>query len=154
MSSSFSTPELPAVGIMKHLTDEERLLLSSYGEFLPVQEGVTVVEENSMQDSLFFVISGLLEAVTKKDDNEVLLGTISAGQSVGEVSMFDPIDASATVRAAEFAQVWKIDLPTLQEYMGQSPQGAATLLIGISEYLSKRLRQTNEKLKYSASYLD
>jgi outer membrane protein TolC len=54
--------------------------------------------------------------------------------------------ASATVTAVEFSQVWRIDRGSLEEFMNVSPLPAAHLLIGISSTLSRRLRDTNEKV--------
>jgi len=146
MSTDFSTPELPAMGIVEPLGEDDRRLLSSYGEFLPVHPDNTLIEEGAEQNSLFFVISGRLHAVTEQDGREVLLGRIGPGETIGEVNMFDPADASATVKALEFSQVWRIDRTMLESFMNDSPLAAAHVLIGISTTLSRRLRTTNERL--------
>jgi CRP-like cAMP-binding protein len=46
----------------------------------------------------------------------------------------------------EFSQVWRIDRGSLEDFMNVSPLPAAHLLIGISSTLSRRLRDTNEKV--------
>ena len=145
MSTDFNTPELPPMGIVEPLGMDDRRLLSSYGEFLPVQPGQLLIEQGQGQDSLFFVISGLLHALVTQDGRDVLLGRIGPGETIGEVNMFDPSEASATVKAVEFSQVWRIDRAMLEDFMNESPLPAAHLLIGISVTLSKRLRQTNER---------
>src|SRR4051812_4609835 len=63
-TSNFTTPELPAKGIIEPLGDDDRLLLSSYGEFLPVHERQTLIAEGHQQNSLYFVISGNLHVST------------------------------------------------------------------------------------------
>jgi CRP-like cAMP-binding protein len=146
MSTEFSTPELPAKGIIEPLGDEDRLLLSSYGEFRPVHERQVLIEEGHQQNSLYFVISGALHATTMRGGRQVLLGKISVGETIGEINIFHPGLASATVTAVEFSQVWRIDRGSLEEFMNVSPLPAAHLLIGISSTLSRRLRDTNEKV--------
>ena len=134
------------MGIVEPLGDDDRLLLSSYGEFLPVHPGGDLIVTGQPQDSLFFVISGKLHAVGTEGGREVLLGKIGPGETVGEINMFDPGEASATVRALEFSQVWRIDRASLEDFMNHSPLPAGHLLVGISETLSKRLRHVNEML--------
>ncbi len=144
--SSFSTPELPAKGIIEPLGDDDRQILSSYGEFKPVQDRQILIEEGHTQNSLYFVISGTLHATTQRSGRQVLLGKIGPGETIGEINIFHPGLASATVTAVEFSQVWRIDRQSLEDFMNVSPMPASHLLIGIASTLSKRLRETNEKV--------
>ncbi len=146
MSADFNTPELPAKGIIEPLGDDDRLLLSSYGEFLPVQERQVLIEEGNQQNSLYFVISGTLHVSTTRSGRQVLLGRITSGEVIGEINIFHPSQASATVTAVEFAQVWRIDRQSLEDFMNVSPLPASHLLIGIASTLSRRLREMNEKV--------
>ncbi|MDP7497277.1 MAG: hypothetical protein QGI77_12625, partial [Roseibacillus sp.] len=76
MSTHFDRPGLPALGIVSAMEEEDRQLLSNYGEFLPVQEGDRLIDEGTDQNSLLFLISGLLHVVTTKDDKLVLLARV------------------------------------------------------------------------------
>jgi CRP-like cAMP-binding protein len=146
MSNSLSTPELPALGILAPLGDDDRRILSGYGEFLPVQKDAHLIEEGMSQDSLFIVISGALHATTLRAGRPVLLGKIVRGESIGEINLLDPNKASATVTAVEFAQVWQIKSEALEEYLNEYPLPAAHMLIGIGKTLAKRMRDVNEKV--------
>ena len=137
MSSDFSTPELPPIGIVEHLGEDDRRILSSYGEFLPIHPGKTLIKEGQEQNSLFLVISGKLHAVGLQNGREILLGRIGPKETIGEVNMFDPAKASATVKAVEFSQVWRIDREALEEFMNYSPLPAAHVLIGVATTLSR-----------------
>ena len=146
MSDQFTTPELPAKGIIEPLGDDDRLLLSSYGEFLPVHERQVLIEEGNPQNSLYYVISGTLHVSSIRSGRQVLLARIGEGETIGEINIFHPGLASATVTAIEFSQVWRIDRTSLEEFMNVSPLPASHLLIGIASTLSRRLRETNEKV--------
>jgi CRP-like cAMP-binding protein len=146
MSTSLSTPELPALGILAPLGDDDRRILSGYGEFLPVQKDDHLIEEGLNQDSLFVVISGTLHATTLRAGHPVLLGKIVRGESIGEINLLDPSKASATVTAVEFAQVWRIKSEALEDYMNEYPLPAAHMLIGIGRTLAHRMRDVNEKV--------
>ncbi|MCB1096327.1 MAG: cyclic nucleotide-binding domain-containing protein [Verrucomicrobiales bacterium] len=138
-------PDLPSIGITEFLTDDERSVLSGYGEFVPVQADQVLIAEGQAQDSLYLLVSGKLEIFTEQD-RRINLGDVTPGQCVGEVNMFDPKDASASVAGEGFSQVWRIDRSQLEEFMGENPIAAAKFLIGIASQLSKRVRQANDTL--------
>ena len=146
MSTDFNIPELPALGILQPLGDDDRRLLSGYGEFLPVQKDNHLIEEGMPQESLFFVISGTLHASMMRGGHPVLLGKIARGETIGEINVLDPNLASATVTALEFSQVWKISRDSLEDFVNEYPLPAAHLLVGIGKTLARRLRDVNEKI--------
>ena len=146
--SNLSQPELPAFGFVAGLSDEDRRLLSGYGEFLPVHPDTNLIEEGHSQDSLYFIISGRLHVVTDDEGRRVLLGRLGPGDLVGEVNVFDPQTASATVAAMEFSQVWRLNRASVDELLKDSPASAAQLLVAISTQLSRRLRETNDKVTF------
>jgi CRP/FNR family transcriptional regulator, cyclic AMP receptor protein len=144
--SNLSSPELPPLGLLAPLGDEDRRLLSSYGEFLPVQKEDKLIEEGQAQNALYIVISGGLHATILRGGHPVLLGRIGRGESIGEINVLDPAVASASVTAVEFSQIWRISCESLEEYMNAYPLPAAHLLIGIGKTLARRLRDVNEKV--------
>lgn len=146
MSSSLSTPELPPLGLLQPLGDDDRRILSGYGEFLPVSKDQHLIEEGLDQDSLFVVIDGVLHATTMRSGHAVLLGKIVRGETIGEINLLDPSKASATVTAVEFAQVWRISSEALEDFMNAYPLPAAHLLIGVGRTIARRLRDVNEKV--------
>jgi CRP-like cAMP-binding protein len=146
MSSSLSTPELPPLGLLQPLGDDDRRILSGYGEFLPVQKDKHLIEEGLDQDSLFVVCDGLLHATTMRAGHLTLLGKIKRGETIGEMNLLDPAKASATVTAVEFSTVWRISSESLEDFMNAYPLPAAHLLIGIGRTLARRVRDVNEKI--------
>ena len=146
MSTHFDRPGLPALGIVSAMEEEDRQLLSNYGEFLPVQEGDRLIDEGTDQNSLLFLISGLLHVVTTKDDKLVLLARVEPGESIGEVNLFDPAKASASVVAKSFSQVWKARRNDLDDFLNAYPEAAGRLMIGLLSEMSRRLRKMNQKL--------
>src|SRR5271169_1949150 len=102
MPEELSKPSLPTFSWIGHLKPDDRDLLSSYGEFFPAYPGTVVIKEGEMQTSVFVVISGHLEVRAKQeDDAEPLLARVGPGETLGEISLFDPGPAAATVRASE-----------------------------------------------------
>src|SRR5580704_1802940 len=108
MPEELSKPTLPTFSWIGQLKPDDRELLSSYGEFFPAYPGTVVINEGEMQTSVFVVISGHLEVRAKQeeDETEPLLAHVGPGETLGEISLFDPGPAAATVRATEFSQIW------------------------------------------------
>jgi CRP/FNR family transcriptional regulator, cyclic AMP receptor protein len=148
MDTPLTRPELPALSFLENLAEEDRRLLSGYGEFLPVQPGTHLIREGEAQNSLYLVISGLLHVVREQSGPRTLLWRATAGETLGEVNLFDSAAASADVIAQEFTQVWKASREDLETFVGSYPEAGATLMIGVARLLSQRLRAMN--LRFAA----
>jgi CRP-like cAMP-binding protein len=146
MSNSFDHPELPAHGLIANLAEDDRRLLGNYGEFLPVQPGQTIIEQGGSQDSLYIVISGVLHVHADNEGKRTLVARIAAGESIGEINLFDPGTASASVTAMEFSQVWKANRHDLDDFVSSYPEAGIRLLSGLLTGMSQRLRHMNERL--------
>ena len=145
-TQEFNKPELPALGIVAGLDPDDRRLLSDYGEFLPLQAGSDLIREGQEQNTLYFVISGILHVHTSKDQKRTLIARISPGEMIGEVNLFDPGVASANVTAQEFSQIWAATREDINAFQQAYPEAAGRLLIGMISEMSKRIRHMNQKL--------
>jgi len=123
----------------------ELQLLSSYGDSRSYQAGDIVIRQGEDNDILFLVLKGKLEVI-QDDLNSKPVAVLEAGDSIGEVSVFDPGPASATVRAGTEAEVWLITRDSMDRLHSANPKVAYRLLSRIATCLSKRLREMNDKL--------
>lgn len=151
-SSPLQRPELPAIGIVENLAGEDRALLCSYGSFQFLQPGGVLIEQGSQQESLYLVLHGELHAVRRDEGREILLGLIRQGESIGEVNIFDPGTASATVRAVTPTQIWHIERAALNDFFQTYPEASVTLAVHIASILSRRLRGLSAKLEDKVEY--
>lgn len=129
-------PQLPAVSWVTNLKPDDRELLSSYGEFIPAHPGTPFIKQGDIQNNLYFVISGTVE-VTR--DSEVI-ATVAEGEAIGEVSLFDPGTATATVAATTFSQLWRINRDELLSFINDNPGAGNQLLFALATTLATRLR--------------
>jgi CRP-like cAMP-binding protein len=146
MSDAFNHPEIPRLGIVAGMEDEDRELLGNYGEFLPAHPRQQIIEEGKAQDSLFFVISGVLHVHMQVDGREKLIARIEKGETLGEVNVFDPAVASASVTAQEFSQIWRANRSDIEAFVSAYPKAGCDLLAGILTCMSRRIRHMNERL--------
>jgi CRP/FNR family cyclic AMP-dependent transcriptional regulator len=141
-----STPTLPTFSWIGHLKQDDRELLSSYGEFFPGHPGNIIIEEGAMQTEVFVVITGKLDVRARQDDGtELLLAQVGPGETLGEISLFVPGPAAATVSAVEFSQLWRIADADLMHFMEENPGAGNVLLRTLASILAQRLRQMNPR---------
>src|ERR1700744_2103215 len=146
MSESLTKPSLPTFSWIGHLKQDDRELLSSYGEFFPGHPGNVIIEEGGQQTEVFVVISGLLEVRAKQEDGtETVLAKVGPGETIGEISLFHPGPAAATVTAVEFSQLWRIADADLIQFMEDNPGAGNVLLRALASILAQRLRKMNPK---------
>lgn len=146
MNDKLTRPELPAVGIVAELEPQDRALLGDYGEFLPAQPGQALIKEGDNQEHLYLVISGLLHVTIIVDGRTKLVARIEAGETLGEVNVFDPGKASATVTAQDFTQIWRANRSDIDLFIKAYPQAGSILLAGIIGVMCRRIRNMNDKI--------
>lgn len=147
LNAEFNSPlSLPAVGWVASLKEEDRELLASYGDFVSAQKDQTLVQQGEEQSHLYLVISGSLEVSRQGLTEDIIVGVIQTGEAIGEVSIFDPGPASATVKATEFSQIWKIDNDSLNSFLSDNPTAGNYLMVGLATILSQRMRNLNSQL--------
>lgn len=146
MNSAFDRPTLPPLGWVADLKEEDRELLSSYGEFLGLQPDHDMIRQGEEQKHLYFIISGKLEARRTGISDDLVVGIIQAGETLGEIAIFDPGPASAHVRALEFSQIWRIDNESLSSFMTDNPVAGNQLLVRLATLLSQRSRMMMTQL--------
>jgi hypothetical protein len=153
MANDLSKPTLPVFSWIGHLKDDDRDLLSSYGEFFPGHPGTVVIEEGVPQTEVFVVISGKLQVhVMQADGVARLLAEVGPGETLGEISLFTPGPATATVIATEFSQLWRIKDSDLIQFMTDNPGAGNVLLRTLATILAQRLRQVDPQFYGLGAY--
>ena len=64
-----------------------------------------LVREGDPADSVFRLLSGSVDILRELDGDSILLGTVGAGQSIGEMGVVESRPRSATARAASEARL-------------------------------------------------
>ncbi len=146
MAEKLSGSQLPAVGLVADLSRADRDTVSSYGEFHLANPDEVLISQGESHGKLFFIVSGLLHAVRRDKDREVLLGTIRQGEWVGEVDLFDPGSALCSVVVIESVQYWVITRADFESFLNNYPEAGIQLVIGVASTLGRRLRGVTQKL--------
>lgn len=132
--------------LLANFNASELNLLSSFGDSRSYQAGDILIREGEDNDHLYLVLKGKIEVLQQLDGVDTAVAVLEPGDSLGEVSVFDPGPASATVRSVGESEVWLITRESLDRLHAASPKAAYRLLSRITTCLSKRMRDMNDRL--------
>lgn len=138
---------LPRTGILAFMDDESREQLTAYGQFLPAEDAQVIIEEAKDQTCLYIVVSGKFNVTTHVSGRDIALDTVGEGDCLGEVAVFQPGPASATVTSVGVGQLWYMGVDSLQQFLLDWPHAGSALLFGINTILSRRLKRANTIIK-------
>ena len=143
MSSSI----LPRTGILAFMDDESREQFASYGTVLTTAPGDIIIKEGDENMNLYIVLSGKFDISTRSTGSQVHLDVVGAGDCLGEVAVFQPGLASATVTSVDGGRLWFIDVEHLQQFLLEWPHSGCAAVLGINTILSRRLKRANSVIR-------
>src|SRR5439155_11009226 len=105
-------------------------------------EGQVLFREGDLPDSVFCLLSGSVDILRELDGEPILLGTVGAGQFIGEMGVVENRPRSATARAASEVEVEILTPTEFFDQIARSPQAARELI----RRLSQRLREADDRI--------
>jgi CRP/FNR family transcriptional regulator, cyclic AMP receptor protein len=105
-------------------------------------EGQILFNEGDPSDGVFRLLSGSVEVVRGLDGDLILLGTVGAGQFIGEMGVVENRPRGATVRAATEVEAEFFTPTEFLDQIAGSPQAARELILR----LSQRLREADDRI--------
>ena len=138
--------ELPGLGFLKDVSSEHRSFLACFGKFHRPEVGTVLITEGQKQDSLYVVLHGNLHIVTEADGRPSLIAKLGEGDAIGEVNLFDPGNASASVVVRSPSVIWSLTRQELDTFAESDPVACLSVFRGLLAQVSRRIRSMNEKL--------
>ena len=105
-------------------------------------EGQILFREGDRADSVFRVLSGVVDVLRELDGDPILLGTVRAGQFIGEMGVVENRPRSATARAASEVEVEILTPTEFFDQIARAPRTARELI----QRLSQRLREADDRI--------
>ena len=105
-------------------------------------EGQVLFREGDRANNAFRLLSGVVEILRELDGDPILLGTVGAGQFIGEMGIIENRPRSATARAASEVEVEFLTATEFLDHITSSPQAARELI----QRLSQRLREADDRI--------
>ena len=139
---------LTEVPIFALLDEQERATLAERVDTVTFKEGTPLFHRGDPGDSLYVVRAGAVEIFFKNDTGErIVLETAGPGHFFGEISLLDGGPRTASAVAKTDVEAVVVDRGDLAELIKLQPGAAMELLAATG----RRLRETNEKLRHTAS---
>ncbi|MEM9445025.1 MAG: cyclic nucleotide-binding domain-containing protein [Verrucomicrobiota bacterium] len=140
---------LQPIGVLGFMSRRRISILQPFGSFHELAAEQILIEQGQEPNTLYIVVSGRLEVFKTLESNAVTLGQVESGDCLGEISLFEPTSATATVKAIEDCVLWSLGLEGLHAFMEQEATSGAQLLLGITQLLSRRLKLANTAIAAS-----
>lgn len=136
--------------VLAFLDEESVAALENYGTTRNFQPGEVFIKEGQEQTSFYIIVSGSLEVVASVSGQQIKLSDLQAGDCFGEVAIFQPGVASASVQSLSEGTLWHQDANQLQGFLEAFPFPGSALLLGINLVLSERVTHANGIIKTSS----
>ena len=128
------------LGICKGNQKEDNMKESELGKIY--YDGDIICHEGEEGKGMFVIQSGKVKIVKKRPEGELVLGTMTKGEIFGEITLFDHMPRSVTVKAVGKSVVLTIDKKGFFAKASKDP----TLVFNILEGMSRRIRDLNHEL--------
>ncbi len=140
------TDLLRGIAFLRPLSNED---LEGFAALLTTREcksGERILEEGAAPDSFYIICDGVVHVRRRANTREMLMGRIGAGAFFGEVNLFDPGVATASIVAMKKVTLAVISYADFRQFMEANPKAGYQIASGLMRELSQRLRTTNARL--------
>ncbi len=126
--------------VIGRLSESDLSWLVKIGVYRTLPVGTTIIQQGKTIDALYIVLDGEL-LVTVAAPEKRVLGRVSSGELLGELSFLDRRPPSATVSVVETAAVLAIPRSLLANRLEQDMSFAAHFYHALGAMLAYRVRQ-------------
>lgn len=134
---------ISTVPLFATLDDDARAALLGAMHEITLRRGEVLFNEGDPGDRLYLVIDGKMKlGHSSGDGRENLLAILGPGELLGELTLFDPGERTATATAVAVTQLLELQHDPFMEIVDTRPELAKHML----RALAVRLRKTNEAL--------
>ncbi|MCX7945294.1 MAG: cyclic nucleotide-binding domain-containing protein [Deltaproteobacteria bacterium] len=133
--------------LFENLLPEEFEYLAEISQVKEYKIGDIIFYEAEPGNSLYVIIEGEVEILRKDAEGKLKpIAVLKAGDFFGEMSLIDKEMRSATARAKTDVKALVLTSENLHSFAKIYRNGFTMVVINIARVMSKRLRETNNKL--------
>ncbi len=137
---------LRKISILRALTAEE---LDAFAALLTLRDVPTrtrILEEGTVVRAFHIVCDGVVHVRRMTNKRELLLSRMGAGAFFGEINLFDPGVATASIYAMKPTKLAAIEYETFRQFMESHPATGYKIVSAMMTETARRLRQTSARL--------
>lgn len=139
---------LKQISLFKELTDAELEIVMRKVFEKVYKKGSTLFVEGMTGEVLYIVTEGGVEVTKKtKGGGEIEVASLGPGEIVGEMSLIDSGNRTATGKTNADSKLIVITKKSFNEILESDPAIAAKILMELLRIVNRRLRQTDKKFE-------
>ena len=141
---------LRSVSILRGLSDDE---LRAFCDLLMAREIKSkerIIEEGTVVKNFYIVADGIVHIRRLAGKREMLLGRLGPGGFFGEINLFDPGVATASIYAMKATRLAIVDYESFHKFMSGNPAAGYKIVCAMMTEMARRLRQTSARLVNTA----
>lgn len=138
---------LSSLPLFGELSLKELKDLYNITETIKFEQGDRIITQDTEGEGLFIIRNGQIDIIDEKGDVPKHIVTLPSGVHVGEMSLVDDSKTSATVISRGDVLAFKISKEEFNKLLEKDDKIARKIYLVFIQTLSKRLRETNEKVK-------
>jgi CRP/FNR family cyclic AMP-dependent transcriptional regulator len=136
--------DLRRVALLKALDEDALALIEAHASVRTLPKGVTIVHAGEAAQCVFALLSGRAKMfLANEDGKEIVLGTLEAGASFGEVALLEEPAMNANIATLEPTRLLSIPRRTLSEVALHDTQFALQL----AQRMAQQVRQLSEQVR-------
>lgn len=141
---------LRSVSILRHLTEEELQSFCPLFFSRDIKPKERIIEEGTEVKAFSIIREGIVYVRRMANKREMLLGRLGPGGFFGEINLFDPGTATASLYAMKPTRLLSISYEDFHRYMDEHPATGYKIASAMMKELARRLRLTSARLAGSA----
>jgi CRP/FNR family transcriptional regulator, cyclic AMP receptor protein len=148
------TSTLRVISFLRELTDDE---LNQFASLLTMREckpGERILEEGVAPIAFYIIADGVVHVRRRANTREMLLARLGPGAFFGEINLFDPGVATASIYAMKHSKLGVIGYEKFRGFMEENPRAGYKIASGLMGEMARRLRATSARLVNSIFWSD
>jgi CRP-like cAMP-binding protein len=141
---------LRSVSILRQLSEEELRSFCTLLVARNVKAKERIIEEGTPVKSFSIVCEGIVHIRRMANKREMLLGRLGPGGFFGEINLFDPGVATASIYAMKPTRLAVVDYESFHQFMTANPATGYKIVSAMMTEMARRLRQTSARLVNTA----
>ncbi|WP_437185368.1 Crp/Fnr family transcriptional regulator [Planctomicrobium sp. SH668] len=130
--------------LLNGLTSSEMHAFLNRVQIESFQPGEEILTEGKQYQGLWIGLSGVCEVVKKGAKKDSRLALLEPGSVFGEMSFFDEVTHSASVRAVDHVETIRVLRDQYDDLCALCPSSAQKISVNIVRILADRLRRMDE----------
>lgn len=122
--------------------------IAEIAEPVHLESGEVLFEQGDQSEAMYVLASGRLEVRAETElGDEVDLAELGPGEIVGEMSLIEGGERSASVRAVESSRLFELRRRDFERMRAEGRRAAYELLLGLARLLGRRRREAEDRVR-------